>query len=595
MEYGSGLQKALALGALDELTGEARVKVASQNEIDQYIAQGFTPDPNYLYLHVIAMGAGEYYGCNKNGDYFPERALKIYHKTFETNAKVYKEHDNKPHSKSYGYVAKAYYNPEMHRVELLLAVNKHDAPDIVAKVERGEIPEVSMGCKIPHDVCSICGNKAANKLQYCEHIRHNLKQIYSDGRQAVMLNLQPTFFDISFVFRRADKIALTLKKVASEGASTDHVVDVEKLAEHDKEIPAEAVVRILGSKIFDSLPEIEKHEPNLPVGLLDRLALHYSIPDILQSSGVSMIPLKPQEFARIIIIKHGMPTSSFHDVLSGIMQAQPEERYSPGNVVQDILTLLAPYLASRSSYGPLLGNRMFKIANCMGGPSTLALPLDTTPPMYHRPAPEPLRTPMSPLAVGLLLGAMYAAHRGAGNIANLARVINSPQAAGIGTALALALAAIAGGKAVVTPEKTAGWKNVAGKWVAPFVGVHFAAAHYRNKYERGEDLSVLQKAVAENPDFLSIAAPFATHFGAKALSNKAVQNGLKTAHEKIAELDPISTTLLSGLIWRGRGLSAAGGIMDAGIDTAIVTSAARKILEQQRSTPNEIKKEYNIQ
>ena len=140
-----GFQKQLEYDAHDSLTGEARVKVATQNEIDQYIAEGFKPDPSYLYLHVIAMGAGEYYGCNKNGDYFPERSLKLYGKTFETNAKIYKEHDNKPYSESYGYVAREYYNPTMHRVELLLAVDKKKAPDIVLKVERGEVPEVSMG------------------------------------------------------------------------------------------------------------------------------------------------------------------------------------------------------------------------------------------------------------------------------------------------------------------------------------------------------------------------------------------------------------------------------------------------------------------
>ena len=30
------------------------------------------PDSQYLFLHIIAMGAGEYFGPNTNGDFFPE-------------------------------------------------------------------------------------------------------------------------------------------------------------------------------------------------------------------------------------------------------------------------------------------------------------------------------------------------------------------------------------------------------------------------------------------------------------------------------------------------------------------------------------------
>ena len=133
------------LGAYLEDTGEVRVKLANINEIEQFVSN-FTPDPLFMYLHVIAMGAGEFYGCNKNGDYFPEKSLIMYHHTFEQNAKIFKEHNNKPTSPNYGNVVKSWYNPTMHRVELLLAVDKAKAPDIVAKMERGEHPEVSMGC-----------------------------------------------------------------------------------------------------------------------------------------------------------------------------------------------------------------------------------------------------------------------------------------------------------------------------------------------------------------------------------------------------------------------------------------------------------------
>ena len=91
------LGKTHDLGAYIEDTGEVRVKLANfaelskvANEMEEFIAS-FTPDPNFMYLHVIAMGSGEYYGCNKNGDYFPEKALIMYHHTFVQNAKVFNE------------------------------------------------------------------------------------------------------------------------------------------------------------------------------------------------------------------------------------------------------------------------------------------------------------------------------------------------------------------------------------------------------------------------------------------------------------------------------------------------------------------------
>ena len=69
------------------------------------------------------MGASEFYGPNRNGDAFRESELIKTHKTFETNAHVYKSHVNKDPAKSYGKVVKSFYNPDMHRVELILEID----------------------------------------------------------------------------------------------------------------------------------------------------------------------------------------------------------------------------------------------------------------------------------------------------------------------------------------------------------------------------------------------------------------------------------------------------------------------------------------
>lgn len=174
------------------------------------------PDPKYLYLHIIALGSGEYYGPNTNGDYFPEDGLVKYHHTFKEIAKHFKHHDNKDTSPSYGHVPFSTYNPIMRRVELVIAVDKEKAPDLVEKVERGERLAYSMSCRIPWDQCSICGNRSSKKPEYCDHIKNHLMEVMPDGRQVYMVNPEPVFFDISYVLRPADKTAMLLRKVAVE-------------------------------------------------------------------------------------------------------------------------------------------------------------------------------------------------------------------------------------------------------------------------------------------------------------------------------------------------------------------------------------------
>lgn len=178
-------------------------------------SRGITPTPGKTYILVLAMGASEFYGPNRNGDAFRESELKKTYKTFETDAHVYKSHVNKDPLKSYGKVLKAFYNDQMHRVELVLEIDNHKAPDIVDKVNSGDTVAVSMGCKIKFDVCSICGNEAPTRAQYCSHLRNELNKIYPDGRIVCADNPNPKFFDISIVWRPADKTGYMLKKVAS--------------------------------------------------------------------------------------------------------------------------------------------------------------------------------------------------------------------------------------------------------------------------------------------------------------------------------------------------------------------------------------------
>jgi len=206
----------------------AHVKTAS--EALDYI-QNVKPVQDKTVILVLAMTAGEFYGGNRNGDGWSERPMQIgstkitedevlpkHYKTFETMANVFKHHVNKDPNKKIGDVLKAFYNWPMHRVELLLALDNNKDVDTIERIERDEFPAVSMGCRIAYDVCNICGNKAPNRSHYCDHAKYELGRYRPNGKQVLVWNPSPRFFDISIVRRPADRIGFMMKKVAEHPA-----------------------------------------------------------------------------------------------------------------------------------------------------------------------------------------------------------------------------------------------------------------------------------------------------------------------------------------------------------------------------------------
>jgi len=202
----------------------SHVKVAS--EALDYI-KNVQPVPGKTIILVLAMTAGEHYGCNKNGDAWSERPLRVgpstitendvlpkHYKSFETDAHVFRHHCNKDPNGSIGEVMRAFYNWPMHRVELLLSLDNNRADEVVQDIERGGYPACSMGCRIKEDVCAICGNPAPSRADYCEHARDMLTQYLPNGKQVFVWNPSPKFFDISMVRRPADRLGFMMKKVA---------------------------------------------------------------------------------------------------------------------------------------------------------------------------------------------------------------------------------------------------------------------------------------------------------------------------------------------------------------------------------------------
>src|SRR5438128_557773 len=157
-------------GIHEELT-----KAAADDRVKSYVMDNLKIQPGKMYLHINAMGAGEFYGPNRNGDYFPEEVLKLYYKTFETSpAHVFRHHINKDPARAIGRVIFALYNERMHRIELVAEVDRDLGSDVESRIAAGDFPATSMACKTPYDVCSICHNKAHTRQEYCVHLKQHL-------------------------------------------------------------------------------------------------------------------------------------------------------------------------------------------------------------------------------------------------------------------------------------------------------------------------------------------------------------------------------------------------------------------------------------
>lgn len=170
---------------------------------------------------VLAVTSWEYYGPNDNGDSFHEipiggqldanETLVARYKTFESG-NVFKYHQSDDPDKAVGIIHFAYYNEEQHRIELVVEVEWDKDADTCLKLKRGVPLNVSMGCGVEYDICSVCGKKAKTPGEHCSHVKYNLMGV-ENGIPVFMINVKPTWFDLSFVVIPGDMNAKVLHVV----------------------------------------------------------------------------------------------------------------------------------------------------------------------------------------------------------------------------------------------------------------------------------------------------------------------------------------------------------------------------------------------
>jgi hypothetical protein len=370
--------------------------------VEQYIKTA-KPVAGKTQLLIDALGAGEYWGDNANGDIFYEAALRhdgddYGFRTFEKHAHPFMHHVNSDPKRAYGdRVTLSEYDPVMHRVLLIVSVHDDKCQQILRDLANQIYWAVSMGAKVPFDTCSICKNKARTRAEYCPHLRYQMRKILPDGRRVCAINDYPRFFDISFVTVGAEKAAHVLQKVAHAGAPPCEVrssaeegervygklaaqlkASATKEADIDKVVPSNIppsaeTVRPIAPADEAKLVELARGagalraaEPPLPEKVLDRLA-DFPLNELASTLTALGIPLKPQEFQRIILVQvgqrplaeklaRGRVVFDEHKVAAATPAwARPLERFEPAAVNEKIALLLQPYVAHRSAYPePLL-------------------------------------------------------------------------------------------------------------------------------------------------------------------------------------------------------------------------------------------------
>jgi hypothetical protein len=368
-------------------------KVAANSEITEFIST-LKPKEGFTYLHINAMTAGEYHGANRNADFFPEENLRMYHKTFQTSpAHVFRSHINKDPSRAYGKVIFSVYNDNMHRVELIAECPNDLVDDLNSRIKAGDYPTTSMACKTPFDTCSICGNRAKSRQEYCSHLSTQLGKLYPDGKKVYAINDAPLhFFDISIVVRPADVNSSILQKVAYAGTiGSAESAELEGLSEnqfHEKTSElkkwSELVKEISDGYVLNSETDpgnLLSKTQDLPIGTIEHLH-SFELPEVFTAMADYGISPSIGYLAELIARKYlGEGYFGIGDIVEAYLktiennQVVPVQRYTePSHVNPIIHSALAPYAAGSSLLPDAIEKRASGIGYAGNGPHIEPLP-----------------------------------------------------------------------------------------------------------------------------------------------------------------------------------------------------------------------------
>lgn len=145
-------------------------------------------DSDFLYFTAIAL---HFDRPNGNGDLFPAEEGSKYG-TF-VGSPININHDRK---KVVGEIVESYYVDKSKEkyIEIIGKIDRKEFPEICEKLEKGKIVSVSMEAQVEEAECSVCGKRACNSDEFCEHLK-NLGKEANDGKgtKNVSINHRVTF------------------------------------------------------------------------------------------------------------------------------------------------------------------------------------------------------------------------------------------------------------------------------------------------------------------------------------------------------------------------------------------------------------------
>lgn len=307
----------------------------------------FERKPGVTYIHLISCAAGEHYGPNSRADFYngdsyvheypqPEKGaastrildggLNKYHNdTFMKEGGVYTEHySSRDGAKPQGYIVAAKINPVMHRGELIIGVKDASWEDDLQKLSKGTPLKFSIGADVASDNCSICNHVAHTEDEHCDHYKNHRGEILDDGSQCYVISDKCVFHDISRVKTPAEKIAFSIRKVASAdnlalwtppppnvrsaryflktATAKERLTTLDKLAAIEKRILAEAKAGTLNSKLLKAFKEGGlKKKSSSGKEELDRFIQFANEDQILSGLRENKRVMSPGEFIKLLI------------------------------------------------------------------------------------------------------------------------------------------------------------------------------------------------------------------------------------------------------------------------------------------------------
>ena len=522
----------LSLATKDE---SAFNKVANKQSFPDEVAKAIKnlkKKKDHSYMLLTAMG-DETWGPNNNGDLFPTEALlgmqntpvswdstkykpekdermdmgreaKPRYKTFE-DAHFFHHHKNKidldPH---FGGVKGAYWHPKMRTVLLILEVDNKKDPESAEMIAANKALAFSMGCKVPFDVCSICGNKANNIFKYCQHLKFAKNQIMNDGKRVSAINLFPRFFDISKVTKPAFLAGMGLEKIAFvESNDSVDLADYYNIGQYD-ELPKEDQVWFEDHKIPEYMQEtIEKvadSEPNVSMYEIKNVAKK-GVENALGAFAYKGIVLKPNEFAAVIFEAAGR-----HDMAQKLLNSKAILSDNPKVDHTDPSTLKLAV--------PAIGHTAKKLSNHIDSLTVKERSIDTLGDrIYDTNKGGSIKIAFTPgrLAIGGILTGLYLVYRN--TLAQHPGIVGA-MGWGIGRSLSDPLVKTTkfignNGPLIDQLNKTASGFLSSGKGMIlrgglGFAAPYIAAAHIQRKESEGRNVGIAGKLVANNPGKLGV-------------------------------------------------------------------------------------------